>query len=190
MMYRVMSRSMRKVVWWVGGACVVLGSICALGWYPVAYSDGVFIWARSYHATQQIISSLYSLSASQLEEASSSAYMQKLALVSLINDIFISRRLAQEMSSQDEERKVRERLVGVIDDPFVMAQLEEKTGRSGAAVRKYLLLPEARMHVLEGLLTLERVSLAQWLGDQRKNARIYIFVPGMRMVEGEMIYRQ
>ncbi|MBP6855827.1 MAG: hypothetical protein KBC26_02590 [Candidatus Pacebacteria bacterium] len=174
-----------KRMWWVLGCALFFVAIvigCAsMGWYPVAFVNGIPIMARAYSlgytVAYRYADYFNQPTRDRVSDAALSATIQKAALEGMIDRVLVLNHLHQEMRSNEVQQKVDEYVNRLLVDEKFSTELLSILKVSKSDARRAYLDQQALYAILEGRLTLEQTSLFNWLLKERRAARVTILLP-------------
>ncbi len=187
--------SSRTILWGGGGALLVgaLIVVIALGFYPIALVNSTPVFSYQYDKGYRLAYNYYSFlnTASQqpLAETELRSRLRVAVLEGLIDEVFVNTKLKQEMTHSELETKIQSQVGELIADTEFHKNLASILKVSDDDIRSYFLEDQVKYQILEGQLRLEGVKdLTEWVVQQRRKARVQLFLEGARWNGDEVVF--
>lgn len=182
-MARQMIRS--KFLWWVVGVILAIAifflAAVFWGWYPIAIVDSHIIWARDYHNNYALAYHYYDATNEMSEDIVDPSDLENMlrsaALQSLIDRVFVVKKLRDDFSSKDLSSKISERINQVWSDEDLRRDLRLVLQVSDNVIQDDFIAEQVRYELLSGQLSLEgQQDVLSWIRAQRAQAQVRIFL--------------
>jgi len=185
-----------RTILWIGGGALLVGAlvvIVALGFYPIALVNSTPVFSYQYDKGYRLAYNYYSFlnKASQqpLAETELRSRLRVAVLEGLIDEVFVDTKLKREMTHSELEAKIRSQVGELIADTEFHKNLASILKVSDDDIRSYFLEDQVKYQILEGQLRLEGVKdLTEWVVQQRRKARVQLFLEGARWNGDEVVF--
>lgn len=173
------------------GGGTLLFSLVSLGYYPIIFSEGDFISARSFYKNYYALSSYYeniiktygkNFESTRKEPVD----LKKIVLEGLIENSLIHRKLEMDVG-RDLKSLVRRKIEKFEEDRTLKEASIVLYGLDFDEFKKIVLIPEAERDILIGRLLLRDEKLADWLSQEKQRAKVFIFSPNFKWDGGKVV---
>ena len=173
--------------YWIGGSVIAVFVLCGLcvtmGWYPIALVDGHPIWASAFYEAYQSGYAYWSDMLRLRQGNAMTPHIQNtirgLAFEGAIDEYLIMRKLERDIGTATLADKIQSAERDAAGDQSFQQSLSQ-LGMSNQQGIDYFIRQTAEYNLLDGDVRLENTTAAQWLLNERKQARVIILMPGYR----------
>lgn len=154
--------------------------------YPVAYVNGQPISARNFNNDFNIGIHYYQTEAQTYDKAGAAAInspevkqeIKKAVLDKSIENILILNELEKRLKNSELGQMVENKIGEILNGQDIAKQVATIYNLTLDAFKERILIPQARLEILQARLALENINFDDWLKNAKKQARMIILIPG------------
>ncbi len=177
----------------VGGALVIYGMV-SNGFFPAAYADGEFISIRAQEAQLAAATSYYDVIIKQAPPQGNTPKSVKEILPEirrgvtekLIENSIIRRQFLKKINDSQKlvDAKVND---PALDKEEAKKNIKALYGMEVPAFKQMVLVPQARKELLAAKVAEEKLNFDEWLKEQKKKAKVIVFLKGLKWNGTEVV---
>jgi len=166
----------------VAVVALILCAMVAFEWYPIGIVEGNLLFAREYHARYELAYNYYDAlskaSQASADEQDLEYTLRAASIEAMIDDVFVAKKLEQDFGRKELKTKIEQRIEEAWSDEQLRNDLQTLLKVSDSRIKSYFIAEQARYELLNGQLSLEGKNLFEWMDEQRKSARVKLFLKG------------
>mgnify|MGYP001583438709 FL=1 len=169
----------------IGGIYIVISQsypVAFVGWQSISaqnfndnFNTAVFYYGKVMETyNKNATSSIESINSPAVKTEIKRAVMDK-----SIENILILNELEKRLKNSELDQMVKNKIDEILKGQDIEKQVATIYALSLNAFKERVLIPEARLEILQARLMLENKNFDDWLASAKKQAKVVILVPGL-----------